>query len=374
YFRRTYRELKRLDATTRSPIYAHFTESLGGVASIRALSLLDQFQRDSKGKIDDQTRVYWPMMTCNRWLSFRLEFCGSSLARSLSLSLSLFRSLSLSLALSLSLTRALSLSPSLSPSLPLSLDDNASMNSIERLDHYGNLPSEAPEEAGVDATLGSDWPQGGEVIFSDAFGRYREGTPLVLNSLSLYIKPGEKVGVVGRTGAGKSSLIVALFRLCELDAGSIKIDGNNIGALGLRTLRSRLAIVPQDPVLYSGSFRFNLDPYNEYSDEQIWAAIDTVNMRQKVGSLDEKVSEGGSNMSVGERQLLCMSRALLKKARIVILDEATAAVDMATDALIQTALREQVPLSSARRPFHLEFKVKFRLGSRAVDRILVQIV
>jgi ATP-binding cassette subfamily C (CFTR/MRP) protein 1 len=221
-----------------------------------------------------------------------------------------------------------------------STEAEANMNSIERIDCYTKLESEAPPTSSHDQSS-SSWPTRGEIVCKDVWMRYSPSSPYVLEGFSLTVTGGEKVGICGRTGAGKSSLLNALFRIVELERGSILIDGVDIARLGLHTLRSRVSIVPQDPVLFTGSVRYNLDPFRVRSDKRIWGALETVNMRRAVTSLDDEVQEGGSNLSVGERQLLCMGRALLEDNKILVLDEATAAIDMFNDEIIQRAIREQ---------------------------------
>ncbi|EYC24800.1 hypothetical protein Y032_0013g2114 [Ancylostoma ceylanicum] len=340
----TSRQLKRLESASRSPIYSHFQESIQGASSIRAYKLVDDFVRESERRVDENLAAYYPSIVANRWLAVRLELVGNLIVMFSALFAVLFRdSPGLTAGLvGLSVSYALNITQTLNWAVRMTSELETNIVAVERIKEYTETPTEGAhsKQKPPDA-----WPQSGKVELKDVCLRYRPGLDLVLKHVSASISPKEKVGIVGRTGAGKSSLTLALFRTVEIDSGSIEIDGQNISTLTLEDLRSRLTIVPQDPVLFSGTLRFNLDPFDAYTDEEIWNALRNAHLEPFVTSLADKllyrISEGGENLSVGQRQLLCLARALLRRPRILVLDEAAAAVDAETDSLLQRTIREQ---------------------------------
>ncbi|XP_055636693.1 multidrug resistance-associated protein 1-like isoform X2 [Toxorhynchites rutilus septentrionalis] len=338
----TSRQLKRLESVTRSPIYSHFGETINGQSTIRAYSEQTRFTRESEQKIDFNQKVSYPTILANRWLALRLEIVGSFVVLFAALFAVLAKGSIGPATVGLSISYALQISSTLSFMVRMTADVETNIVAVERLEEYTMLPREADWQKG---TVAKDWPAEGAVEFRDLMIRYREGLELVIRGISLKVKGGEKIGIVGRTGAGKSSLTLGLFRIVEAANGQIIVDGVDISTIGLHQLRGRLTIIPQDPVLFSGTLRMNIDPFGSYSDDQVWKALELSHLKNFVkglpSGLEHDVAENGDNLSVGQRQLICLARAILRKTKVLILDEATAAVDLETDDLIQKTIRTE---------------------------------
>ncbi|XP_052804271.1 multidrug resistance-associated protein 1-like isoform X1 [Mya arenaria] len=339
----TSRQLKRIESTTRSPIYSHFGESIAGASSIRGYRVEQRFMYESKEKVDKNMVFYFAGIASNRWLGFRLEVLGNLIVLAAAI-FAVVKDGNTGGLVGLSISYALQVTGALNFLVRNTSDVETNVVSVERVREYTEEPTEA-EWVLHFKRPSSDWPDQGNVRFNNYSTRYRDGLDLVLRGISCDIRGGERVGIVGRTGAGKSSLTVALFRLIEAAGGNIVIDGQRISDLGLHDLRSKLTILPQDPVLFSGTLRMNLDPFDQYTDNQVWVALEHSHLKAFVtglpDGLEHECGEGGQNLSVGQRQLVCLARTLLRKTKVLILDEATAAVDMETDDLIQNTIREE---------------------------------
>ncbi|KAL2812956.1 P-loop containing nucleoside triphosphate hydrolase protein [Aspergillus granulosus] len=360
YYRASAREMKRHESILRSTVYARFGEAITGTASIRAYGVQDQFRKSICDSINLMNGAYFLTFSNQRWLSVRLDAVALLLVFITGVLVVTSR-FDVSPSISgLVLSYILAIAQMLQFTVRQLAEVENNMNATERVHYYGTqLEEEAPLQL---APVPPSWPENGQITFSNVAMRYRAGLPLVLKDLSMEIKGGERIGIVGRTGAGKSSIMSALFRLTELSGGRIEIDGVNIGTVGLQDLRSRLAIIPQDPTLFRGSIRSNLDPFNEHTDLELWDALRKAHLIDSPGdgeaapsssqdqpdpstaqattklTLDTPVDEEGLTFSLGQRQLMALARALVRDARIIICDEATSSVDFATDQRIQETM------------------------------------
>ncbi|KIK62471.1 hypothetical protein GYMLUDRAFT_41922 [Collybiopsis luxurians FD-317 M1] len=366
FYRASARELKRLDAILRSSLYSHFSESLSGLATIRAYGESKRFLDDNERRIDVENRAYWLTVTNQRWLGIRLDFLGTILTFVVSL-LTIGTRFTISPAQTgVVLSYILSIQQSFGWLVRQTAEVENDMNSVERVVYYADeVEQEAAHEL-PESKPPAPWPSQGDVEFSSVVFKYRPELPAVLKGISFKVKGGEKIGIVGRTGAGKSSLMSAIYRLVELDSGTISIDGVDISKVGLTDLRSGLSIIPQDPLLFSGTLRSNLDPFNLHDDATLWDAlrrsylVDNVKRASVISTdstqegqssnvhtpvnrftLDTAVEDEGGNLSVGERALVSLARALVKNTKVLILDEATASVDYETDRNIQDTIANE---------------------------------
>lgn len=380
YYLHVSRAVKRIFHTARSPIFQHFSETLSGVSTLRAMQLQARFIAANAARVDAHTNVHVAYLYCIRWVEVRLDSMSAVIIFLTTASFVYSRDTVDPAAAGLALSFALTITQSVNWLIRRWCELQNLLVNVERLREYTELQTEAPEEsseAGL-ALVPSSWPQQGRIVFEHYSTRYREGLDLVLRDISISVESGEKVGIVGRTGAGKSSLTLALFRMIEaanspwakatgkfhkaveeeshlnehdhdeeshLYGGRIVIDGVDISTIGLHDLRRQIAIIPQDPVLFAGPIRDNLDPFHECTDLALWEALERAHLKPHIqtlpGGLAFEVAQNGENFSVGQRSLICLARALLRQTKILILDEATSAVDVETDELIQKTIRHE---------------------------------
>ncbi|CAK7891189.1 oligomycin resistance ATP-dependent permease Yor1p [[Candida] anglica] len=364
FYQGSSREIKRLEATQRSLVYNNFNETLTGLSTIKAYNAEDTFIKKNDKFINQMNEAYYLSIANQRWLGIHLDIIAAAFALIICL-LCITEQFDISPeSTGLLLNYVIQIVGLLSLTIRSMTQVENEMNSVERLYQYAyNLPQEAAYKKS-EFTPPPEWPPSGYIQFKDVSLRYRENLPLAIKNLNFDVYPGEKIGICGRTGAGKSSIMTALYRLVELDGGSISIDGLNISELGLFDLRSRLSIIPQDPVLFQGSVRKNLDPFQEFSDEFLWDTLrrsglieehelarvksSKVDHENNLGydslhkfHLDQIVEDEGVNFSFGERQLIALARSMVRKPKILVLDEATSSVDYETDAKIQQTIANE---------------------------------
>ncbi|XP_071617432.1 ATP-binding cassette sub-family C member 6-like isoform X1 [Heliangelus exortis] len=337
-------QLRRMETACRSPIYSHISETFQGSSVIRAYKEQERFTLKSNFLVDENQRICFPGAVADRWLATNLEFLGNGIVLFAALFATMSRTHLSPGTAGFSVSYALQVTGVLNWLVRSWTEIENNIVSVERVREYLQTPKEAPWRLNG-KPQGQVWLTEGRVEFRNYSLRYRPGLELALRHLSLTIHGQEKIGITGRTGAGKSTLAVGLLRLVEAAEGAILIDGQDIAQLGLHDLRTKITVIPQDPVLFSGSLRMNLDPLNQYTDADIWTALELTQLKSFVADLPDqleyKCTDQGENLSTGQKQLLCLARALLRKAKILILDEATAAVDLETDLQIQSTLRTQ---------------------------------
>ncbi|XP_033088059.1 multidrug resistance-associated protein 1-like isoform X3 [Trachypithecus francoisi] len=343
YYVASSRQIRRLKGASSSPVISHFSETLSGVSTIRAFGHQQRFIQQYKEVVNENLVCFYNNVISNRWLSVRLEFLGNLMVLFAALLAVLAGNSIDSATVGLSISYALNIIHSLNFWVKKACEIETNAVAVERVCEYENMDKEAPWIMSRRPPL--QWPNKGVVEFINYQARYRDDLGLALQDITFQTHGEEKIGIVGRTGAGKSTLSNCLFRIVERAGGKIIIDGIDISTIGLHDLRGKLNIIPQHPVLFSGTLQMNLDPLNKYSDSKLWEVLELCHLKEFVQSLPEKllheISEGGENLSMGQRQLVCLARALLRKTKILILDEATASIDFETDKLVQTTIRKE---------------------------------
>ncbi|XP_012276632.1 multidrug resistance-associated protein 5 isoform X2 [Orussus abietinus] len=344
-FRVAARDLRRIENVSRSPIFSFITTTIQGLSSIRAFNKEDESMAKFVQLFDFNNACMYVCNSTIRWLAFRFDNLSVLAICVTALLVTFFKGHVPPPLAGLALAYCVHISGVFHYTVRVITETEMKFISVEKMEDYLRTLENEHDGRKCLENLPDDWPPGGDIKFDAVQMRYRKGLPLVLKNVTFHVKPGEKIGVVGRTGSGKSSLTTALFSLVKLSSGRIKIDNVDISQVKLELLRSKLSIVPQDPVLFSGTIRSNLDPFEIHLDAEIWEALEKTQLKARVqiipGQLDAAVGFGGDNLSMGERQLLCLTRSLLRRSKILVLDEATAAVDPETETALEATVQQE---------------------------------
>ena len=329
YYIGTARRLKKVEGAARSPIFSHLSTSIYGLTTIRAFKAEQNFQKEFDQIQDVHTAAWFMILCASRWIGVILDLIctGYIIITTVLLTLSLETKTSSEVALSIS--QAILISVEFQWGIRQWTELESQMTCVDRVHEYSKLPQEINDE-NQSRKPPENWPSKGRIVYKNVYLQYKDDDPPVLNDINFETESGEKIGIVGRTGAGKSSIIATLFRMTQPN-GLIMIDDIDTGTISLTELRKKISIIPQEPILFTGPVRRNIDPLNEHSDERLWKVLEKVQLQKHVmslpGKLDEMITEGGGNFSMGQRQLICLARAIIKENKILVLDEATANVD-----------------------------------------------
>lgn len=319
-YRFSSRDIKRLSSNAMSPLYTHFTETLQGLTTIRAMRASERFVREFRSKLNDSIRAQLSSHAAEQWLTIRLQMLGSLMVLGCGMVAAITGSHASNPGLvGLAISYALTITGLLENVLYSVTQTEQELIAVERINNYCQLPLEEPTDTSANDPTPPDWPSKGEIVYSKTSLKYRPNLRPSLNNVNLVFENGRRVGVAGRTGAGKSSLLSALFRVVPLSEGTISIDSRDITCVPLAILRDRLALVAQQPFLFSGSVRENLDPREENADSRVWEVIENCLAKpfvQSLGGLSGRIESQGKNVSAGQKQLLCLARALLKSSKV----------------------------------------------------------